>query len=160
MSSIKGDKYMDMEKISVLEQLLNCPDSAPYHDMIERISRAQKYLILIMQEMPTYSLKEKAIVINLLSRANELVRRCMEHEVKSMGMSPEKLQAIAESAKNSDNPAAKQMVASFMQMQHQFEQLQASISKADTVLSAGARLPDTMKKKMERKLPRKDWQKP
>lgn len=151
---------MDIQKIAVLEQLLNCPDSAPYHDMIERIARAQKYLIVIMQELPTYSLKDKAIVINLLSRANELVRRCMEHEVKSLGMSPEKLQMIAEHAKKSDNPQAKQMVASFLQMQRQFEQLQASISKADTVLSLGAKLPDSRRKKMTRGLSRQDWKKP
>jgi benzoyl-CoA reductase/2-hydroxyglutaryl-CoA dehydratase subunit BcrC/BadD/HgdB len=151
---------MDMDKIAILQQLLNCPDNTSYHDMIERIARSQKYLVVIMQELPQYDLKEKSIVINLLSKANELVRRCMDHEVKALGLTPEKFKQIADAAKNSDSQEAKRIMATLGQMQQQFSELQSSISKADSMLSSKAALPQTLKKKMQRNVSRKDWQKP
>jgi hypothetical protein len=153
---------IDVHIVGQIETLLENPSSLAPSQISERLQRLQGLFAQLYPRLPDYTPEEKGVFLRLLSRSNELLRLSMDHQMRALNLTPQKLAALFEKARTSSDPKDQALIATFEHMKEQFLNLQNALSRASAkVLSVegeGKRKP--LASAGQKRLRRSKWQKP
>lgn len=128
---------MDKDVVTKIEKLLDYPQNITQPEISQRMTQLEMCFRQLYPNLPDFTIGEKAVFVNLLTKSNDLMRRSMENLMKQFNLTPEKLKKIEEGARNDDSAESKAFLTTLESLHAQAEALKTSISRINTKYTQG-----------------------
>lgn len=150
---------IDLEVIERIEKLLVYSENIGIEEVNRRLKELEVAFASIIPQVVECTLEEKGVFLKLLTRSNDLVRRSMEHQMKALNLTPEKLDRIMKEAQHSNRSDSINMAEALGHLQTKAAQVEQSVARVNAKMSAGLQQAG-VKIPSQQRLRRSKWTKP
>lgn len=126
---------MDKALVSRIEKLLDYPQDIAQAEISKRMAELEVCFRALYPNLPEFTLQEKAIFVQLLTKSNDLMKRSMENLMKQFNLTPEKLKTVEAHARGSKEADDKAYIATLESLKAQADALGTVIARINTKYS-------------------------
>lgn len=151
---------MDKEIVGRIEKLLDYPQDILQPEIVKRMAELEVCFRALYPKLPEYTIGEKAIFVQLLTKSNDLMKRSMQNLMKEFNLTPEKLKTIESEARASKSEDSKAYIATLESLQAQAQALGHVIARINTKYSGSSPSQQGPSPAEQKRLKRSGWYKP